>query len=253
MNPPHDQRPAPRPPESWKVEIWLRIRRHFALKAIGTTAFTWLFFIGYFHLLREPASPVAVMPLTALDALIPFQPPALIAYFSLWLYVGFAPGLQLTFKELVVYGLWAGGLCLTGLAFFYLWPTQIPPITRPPTDFPGFAILQGVDAAGNACPSMHVAIAIFTAIWIEHILRHAGAPMLLRLANALWFAAIAWSTLAIRQHVVLDVLAGALLGVAFALPSLRWRPRPASNPASRSGYHEASLPAGRFGGRARRS
>ena len=94
MNPPHDQRPAPRPPESWKVEIWLRIRRHFALKAIGTTAFTWLFFIGYFHLLREPASPVAVMPLTALDPLIPFQPPALIAYFSLWLYVGFAPGPQ---------------------------------------------------------------------------------------------------------------------------------------------------------------
>ncbi|MDM0018311.1 phosphatase PAP2 family protein [Variovorax saccharolyticus] len=253
MNPPQDLRPAPRPPESWKVEIWLRIRRHFALKVVGTTAFTWLFFIGYFHLLRQPAGPVAVMPLTALDRLIPFQPQALVAYFSLWLYVGFAPGLQLTFRELLVYGLWVGGLCLTGLAFFFLWPTQIPPMAVPPTDFPGFAILQGVDAAGNACPSMHVAIAIFTALWIEHILRHAGAPILLRLANALWFAAIAWSTLAIKQHVVLDVVAGALLGVAFALPSLRWRPRPAANPAGWSGYHEASLPAGRFGGRARRS
>ena len=253
MNPPQDLRPAPRPPESWKVEIWLRIRRHFALKVVGTTAFTWLFFIGYFHLLRQPAGPVAVMPLTALDRLIPFQPQALVAYFSLWLYVGIAPGLQLTFRELLVYGLWVGGLCLTGLAFFFLWPTQIPPMAVPPTDFPGFAILQGVDAAGNACPSMHVAIAIFTALWIEHILSHAGAPILLRLANALWFAAIAWSTLAIKQHVVLDVVAGALLGIAFALPSLRWRPRPAANPAGWSGYHEASLPAGRFGGRARRS
>ena len=103
---------------------------------------------------------------------------ALIAYFSLWVYVGVAPGLQLTFKELVVYGLWVGALCLTGLGFFYLWPTQIPVMPTEPTDFPGFAILQGVDAAGNACPSMHVAIAIFTAIWVEHILRGAGAQPL---------------------------------------------------------------------------
>lgn len=248
MNLPHDLRHAPRPFESWKVEIWLRMRRHFALKVIGTTAFTWVFFIGYFHLLRQPAGPVIVMPLTALDHLIPFQPEALVAYFSLWLYVGVAPGLQLTFKELVVYALWAAALCLTGLAAFYFWPTQIPQITVPPTDFPGFALLQGVDAAGNACPSMHVAIAIFSAIWIEHILRNAGAPVLLRVLNALWFAAIAWSTVAIRQHVMLDVAAGALLGAAFTWPSLRWRPRPAVIRVGWSGYHEAPLPEGRFGG-----
>jgi membrane-associated phospholipid phosphatase len=72
---------------------------------------------------------------------------------------------------------------------------------------------------------MHVAIAIFSAIWLEHLLRGARAPVALRALNAAWFLAIAWSTLAVKQHVVLDVLAGALLGVAFALPSLRWRPR----------------------------
>src|SRR5690349_20357984 len=93
MNPRHDLRPAPRPYESWKVESWLRIRRHFTLKVVGTTAFTWLFFIGYCHLLRRPASPVTVMPLTALDHLSPCRPQALVAYFSLWLYVGVAPGL----------------------------------------------------------------------------------------------------------------------------------------------------------------
>ena len=31
---------------------------------------------------------------------------------------------------------------------------------------------------------------------------------------------IAWSTVAVRQHVVLDVVAGAALGAAFALPAL---------------------------------
>jgi len=214
------------PPQTWTADLGLRMRRHFALKFVGVTVFTWLFFLGYFHLLREPSYPVTVMPLTLLDTLIPFQPQTLIAYFSLWVYVGVAPGLQLSFKELVVYGFWVGALCLTGLGFFHWWPTQVPPLAAGATDFPGFAVLQGVDAPGNACPSMHVAVAMFTAIRIHSVLRQAGTPAWMRLLNWLWFAAIAWSTLAIKQHVVLDVLAGALLGIVFALPSLRWRPDP---------------------------
>jgi len=90
--------------------------------------------------------------------------------------------------------------------------------------YPGFAMLQGVDAAGNACPSMHVAVAIFTAMRVEHVLRESRTPVPWRVLNWLWFAAIAYSTLAVKQHVVLDVVAGALLGMAFAFPSLRWRP-----------------------------
>ena len=223
------------PPPPWTAEIGLRMRRHFALKLFGTTAFVWAFFVGYFYLLRHPAHPVFVMPLTALDHLIPFQPSTLFAYLSLWLYVGVAPGLQLTFRELVVYGLWAGALCVAGLGLFYFWPTAVPPPGIDASGYPGFRMLQGVDAAGNACPSMHVAIAMFTVIWIEHLLRNARAPLGLRALNVAWFLAIAWSTLAIKQHVVLDVLAGALLGLAFALPSLRWRPRPAPGLGQRSG------------------
>jgi membrane-associated phospholipid phosphatase len=209
---------------AWTADIALRIRRHFLLKLAGTTAFTWVFFVGYFHLLRHPARAPVMMPLTALDLWIAFQPQALAAYLALWVYVGFAPGLQKTFAELVVYGLWIGALCVTGLAMFYVWPTEVPQHVVRATDFPGFAMLQGVDAAGNACPSMHVAVAIFTAIWLDHIVRTARAPALLRVINAAWFLAIAYSTLAIKQHVVLDVVAGALLGCAFAWPSLRWRP-----------------------------
>jgi len=214
------------PPQTWVAEIGLRLRRMLLLKLVGVTAFTWLFFIGYFHLLQHPMQPVMVMPLTALDHLIPFQPQALFAYLSLWVYVGTAPGLQLRFTELLVYGLWVGALCLTGLACFYFWPTQVPPLAIDVSGFPGFATLQGVDAAGNACPSMHVAVAMFTVIRLEDVLRRAGAPTWLRLINRAWFIAIVLSTLMIKQHVVLDVLAGALLGVAFALPSLRWRPAP---------------------------
>ncbi len=71
---------------------------------------------------------------------------------------------------------------------------------------------------------MHVAVAIFTALRIDVVLRSIRAPLRMRALNAAWFAVIAYSTLAIKQHVVLDVVAGALLGLIFAWMSLRWRP-----------------------------
>jgi membrane-associated phospholipid phosphatase len=97
-----------------------------------------------------------------------------------------------------------------------------------PGAFPGFAIIQGLDAAGNACPSLHVATAAFSAVWLDRLLREIETGTAMRLINWAWFVLIAWSTVAIKQHVVLDVVAGVALGLAFALPSLRLRP---------AGYH----------------
>ena len=217
---------------SWTAELGFRLRRLFWLKFIGTTAWTGAFFVGYFELLNDPPRPVIVMPLTALDHWVTFQPLALVPYLSLWLYVGIAPGLQRDLRSLLVYGLWAGALCVTGLLLFYAWPTQIPHLPLPP-DLPAMmAVLKGVDAGGNACPSMHVAISLFTACWIAHVLRGVGAPGWLGAINWLWFVAIAWSTLAVRQHVLLDVLGGVLLGGAFAWASLRGRSRPDSGLAA---------------------
>jgi len=205
----------------WRSDLAFRIRTLAVLKLAGVTAFVWLFFIGYFYLLRNPSGPVTVMPLTALDRLIPFQPHALAAYVSLWVYVGIAPGLLRNWRELLAYGLWATALCGFGLALFYLWPTAVPANSMNAT----IAVLQGVDAAGNACPSMHVATAMFSMVWIDHLLRVTRSPLPLRLLNAAWFVAIAYSTLAIKQHVVLDVIGGVLLGLAFAGLSLRTQRR----------------------------
>jgi membrane-associated phospholipid phosphatase len=145
-------------------------------------------------------------------------------YLTLWVYVGIAPGLMLRWRELFVYCLWINAMLLAGLACFYFWPTEVPTRLMDVSGHAGFAMLKGVDAAGNACPSMHVAAAIFSACWIGRLLRTAGAPPWLLAVNAAWFVAIAYSTLAIKQHVVLDAAAGALLGLAFALPALRLSP-----------------------------
>jgi membrane-associated phospholipid phosphatase len=227
-----------RQPSRWRQDVWCHMRRYFLLKFVGISSVTWFFFIGYFYLLRYPAYAVTVMPLTVLDDWIAFQPSTLVAYFSLWVYVGFAPGLLWGFRELLVYGLWAVGLCLAGLTFFYFWPTEVPAMMQPPSDFPGFSLLQGVDAAGNACPSMHVAMAIFSAICLHDVLRRLCVPRGWQLFNGAWFLAIAYSTLALKQHVVIDVVLGMLLGLIFALAALRWRSR--SHPDGR--YSEVIIP-----------
>ena len=208
---------------SWHASL-ARLKRHLLLKIAGTAAFITLFFVGYFHVLRHPAHEVTLMPETALDRLVGFQPAALLPYVSLWLYVGIAPALLHGLRELVSYGCWVGALCLAGLTCFHFWPTAIPANLLDTTQYPGFELIRGLDAAGNACPSLHVATAVFSAAWLDRLLRELDAGWPTRSANWGWFALIAWSTLAIKQHVALDVLAGLLLGLAFALPSLRLRP-----------------------------
>ncbi len=220
--------PAPAHP-GWQFELWSRARELFWLKLLGTALWTTAFFVGYFELLRNPVHPVTVMPLTWVDALVPFQPAMLWPYLSLWFYIGIAPGLQRGFGQLMSYGLWTVVLMGSGLAIFYFWPTAVPQLVLDRSGHPGFALLEGVDAAGNASPSMHVASAVFTAIRLHAVLREVGAPMALRVANGVWALLIAWSTMAVRQHVALDVAGGAALGLVVALASLRWRPRP--------GYH----------------
>jgi len=209
---------------SWAVDFRARLRSGFVPTTLWTTFLTGLFFVGYLSVQRHPAFAPITMPRTELDLMIPFEPLAIVAYVSIWIYVGVGPGLQRTRAEFAAYGVWLGALCVTGLVIFYFWPTQVPATALVATGFPGFEALRRVDAASNACPSMHVAVAIFTAMRIGDVLRSILAPWPMRALNVVWFVVIGYSTLAIRQHVVLDVLAGALLGGVFALMSLRWRP-----------------------------
>ena len=221
----HDTQSGPSPAR-WGHEILRRLRHHFVLKFLGISGFMSLFFQGYFYLLLNPARPVTVMPLTALDHWITFQPSALAAYLSLWFYVGIPAGLMASLRQLVVYGAWVAALCLTGLACFYVFPTAVPAPLSPVdvAQHPAFGLLQGVDAAGNASPSLHVASAVFSALWIERLLREVGAPWPARATNGVWVTLIVYSTLAVKQHVVLDAVAGTLLALPFAWASLRFFP-----------------------------
>jgi len=191
-------------------------------KMLGTVVGMMVFFVLYFWLLRHPLYPVTVMPLTAVDRLIGFQPWALPLYLSLWFYVSLAPALLVNRRELISFGLAWVGLSAIGLGLFLLWPTAVPPSGVNWSQHPSFDFLQAADAAGNACPSLHVAFAVFSAVWFARLLQRMGAGRGLRVGNWLWCVGILYSTIAIRQHVFLDVLAGAVLGATVAAIHQRW-------------------------------
>ncbi len=210
------------PGTGWLQQARLRFCKLWLVKAVGTALVMTGFFLAYFWVLHHPLYPVTTMPLTALDQMIPFQPAMLPLYLSLWIYVSLAPALLWERREMISYPIATIALSLIGLNIFLFWPTNV---RWPDVDWsqhPTFAFLQSVDAAGNVCPSMHVAFAVFTAMWLERILRQMGTGIFLRALNWLWCLGILYSTIATRQHVMIDVIAGAALGAIMAAVHLRW-------------------------------
>ncbi len=182
-----------------------------------------VFFGAYFYLLKSPAYPSTVMPFTLLDSLIGFQPLAMPLYISLWVYVSLPPVLLATRRELYAYGLAMTGTCLVGLIIFYFWPTAVPAAAIDWALYPGVDFLKNMDASGNAFPSLHVATALFSGLWLHHLLRRFGGPQWLLMLNWIWCIGIIYSTVATRQHVAVDVAGGLVLGGLAAWRSLRHR------------------------------
>ncbi len=205
----------------WYRQIATAFPQHLILKAIGTPLFIALFFGAYFYLLKHPAFPVTIMPFTALDSLISYQPLAMPLYLSLWVYVSLPPSLLTTRNSLFNYVSSMTVTCLTGLVIFYFWPTAVPAATTDWTQHASLNYLKSIDATGNAFPSLHVATAVFSAIWLDFILRRFRSPNWLLLLNWIWCTGIAYSTLATHQHVIADVVAGMVLGTFMAKHSLR--------------------------------
>lgn len=202
-------------------EVAARLRALWLPKALGLAVGITAFFAAYFQLLNQPAFPVTIMPLTAVDRWVGFQPAALPLYASLWVYVPLAFVLLRERRELAFAGAMAALLSVIGLGIFFFWPTAVPALPHDWSAYPAFAFLKSVDASGNACPSLHVAFAVFTALHLGRILRALSAPRGAHVVNWLWCTGIAYSTLATAQHVFVDVLAGVVLGAAIGALRLR--------------------------------
>jgi len=220
----------------WSRQLLPRLRTLWFAKMLATTLGISVFFVAYFWVIEHPLSSVTIMPLTALDRLVGFRPDAFALYVSLWVYVSLAPALLKNRRELASYGLATLALSLAGFLIFLVWPTAVPKSGIDWSQHPSISFLKGIDMAGNACPSLHVAFAVFTGIWLERLLREMGAGRAIRAINWLWCLGILYSTLATLQHVALDVVAGTALGAVVAAFHLYALGRVEPNPALKPSY-----------------
>ena len=202
-------------PRTWYTRGAERLMHLWFFKATGTAAFMGIFFYSYFAVLHSPIGAVTIMPLTWADDWITFWPPAFYLYASLWVYTALVPALQPSLLRLVAYGCGIGSLCLSALVIFSFFPTAVPYEFSSWFTDPSLSLLRSLDLAGNACPSLHVATAVFTAMAMNQLLRDLEAPPWVQQASWLWCGLIVYSTMAIKQHVLWDVLAGMVLGVFF--------------------------------------
>jgi hypothetical protein len=206
---------------TWKDELAKRLRTLWLFKMLSTTIGIAGFFYAYFWVMRHPLSAMTAMPVTWMDELVVFWPQSFLLYISLWVYVGLGTALTKDLRELAAFGAASLAMIVLGLGIFMIAPTKVSGLPIDWSRYPSLAFLKRVDVAGNACPSLHAAFAVFTGFVIHGHLTAIGAARALRVCNVLWCLGILYSTVATRQHVALDVIAGSVLAGAASIVYVR--------------------------------
>jgi membrane-associated phospholipid phosphatase len=190
------------------------LRAEWRLKLTLSAALTLFFCLPYFTIQRVPLMPILALPGSAIDRAVPFVPGWVWLYQSVYLLLSIVPWLAVSADDLRRY---ARGFILQssiGFAFFLLLPIEAPrPVELPQEGM--YAWLVSYDRPLNSFPSLHVGLAVYTALFgaAASRARLGGRIRALCLMSlAIWVCGIAVATLFTKQHYAVDLPAGALLG-----------------------------------------
>jgi membrane-associated phospholipid phosphatase len=199
-------------------EIIARIKVNWAYKLMLSCAL-WVMFAGIYLIPQHfPLFHVTAMPLLWIDQQIPFMPDAVYLYESLSLIMSVAPWLMTTKGELHQYSKGIILMNLVGFCFFFLCPTLVVRPTDTQAANGLYRLLIQFDNPLNAYPSLHTAFALFHAGCCHVIFSTSPKRRIVQGFFWLWAIGIMISTLLTKQHVFVDALGGAILGLgSFAL------------------------------------
>ena len=177
--------------------------------------------VFYYGPQRWPLLPAHPAPMLAFERNIPFQPAWAIVYQSVFIAHTLALWLPADPRAVKRYSKLLAAAFACGAIVFWSYPTLSP---RPDhtTSMIYSWLIAGVDGQRNAFPSLHACMGLLAlcAIW-DHF-RICGLSVRWYLGLATWWIALLYSTLATRQHSILDLLAGIFLAVVLlTLSSLR--------------------------------
>jgi membrane-associated phospholipid phosphatase len=146
---------------------------------------------------------------TSWDTRIPYVPEAAAVYLSLFPMIWLSPFILKSITALRDFAKSLAWLIVISGVGFLLLPADAPFDPRR-TAGGNSALMSFADAINfdhNLCPSLHVGMAVVCAVVFS---RHSG-PMGIA-SFWIWAGAIAASTLLVREHYIVDVLAGVVVG-----------------------------------------
>lgn len=185
--------------------------------ALGLNLFALL---PYYLLQHYPIFSVTVMPVTAIDRWIRFDDRTLAVYLSLFFLMPIAPMQMVRRDQLRRYTFGVAAMSLLADLVFLLWPTAV---LRPYAHSANIVYQQLTMRVAplNAFPSLHAAMAVFSALCYEQLASHIRRPGLWRIAIWIWASAIIYATLATKEHVFIDAVGGSLLGLIAYVSAFR--------------------------------
>lgn len=150
------------------------------------------------------------VPSIMLDEWIGFTPHAIWGYLSFFVLIGWA-FLRAPVPAVRCLSWLIPATSAFAAVFFWLYPTHIG-IAQPcgAENLSAWAchVLQSTDTPYNCLPSLHAAISVLCAAALCP-----GAGWRGKVLYPLWAVWICWSAIALRQHLSVDILAGAVLGL----------------------------------------
>ncbi|MEM9418743.1 MAG: phosphatase PAP2 family protein [Planctomycetota bacterium] len=197
----------------WPVKLW------------GTLACAAGFMLLYFAAQRWGWREAVAVPTTRIDEWVGFDPGWTLMYESLWLLLPIAPWLAGRAEDIRRYLIGFGMMCAVAFPVFFLWPMDAP---RPEVvpDHTLYRWLVSIDGTRNSLPSMHAALGVYTVFVSANQLRELLSPWAWRVAVVMgwvWLLCILYATLTTKQHGVIDLPPGMLLGgMAYCVA---WRAR----------------------------
>lgn len=145
-----------------------------------------------------------------LDRMIPFNPYSIIPYFSLYILIPLA-FFKCQPKKIITL---TNGFCLISLmatSIYFIFPTTINRVGV--VENSGFlyifiGLFYQIDTSFNCFPSQHCALAILCTACLM------ATDKLINSMYFLWCLLILWSTVAVRQHLAIDLIGGIFLGLS---------------------------------------
>lgn len=168
----------------------------------------------YFVIQRNIIFPEWKMPRTFLDRAIPFQPHWVWIYLSLYIMTPVGALFTRSRDKLIRYVIGVVFYSVIGFICFILFPVAAPRPAMARGD-PLYEHLICYDRVYNSVPSLHAACGIFAVLYAAYASRQTSRRKLrfsLLTAAWIWYGLILYSTIATRQHYVLDLPPGILLG-----------------------------------------